>query len=387
MPDDASARSAARARASLIALHLIASVAVTLQQTVGHAQSNNYRIFRESYFHLIQGADLYASYPATQFDLFKYSPSFALLFAPFAVLPYSMGLLLWNITNALSLCIAMALLLSPRAAASALAIALLEAIGAMQNNQSNALCAALMIGALVALERERTALGASAIATGAAVKLFPLASGLLGLVSPRRWSHLAWCVVMGSACVLLPLLVTSPSALVAQYHSWTAVQRADATKIEMWWLGGVLERWSGVSVAHLPLQLAGVTWTMITAWLAKDRWGDAGLRRLLIASLLIFAVAFNHMAEPPTFVIAFAGIGIWWAALPRERWRDALVLAIVLFGSVTSTDIVPKHIRIEWIVPLRIKALMTAVAWFAVQGDVLRRLRPAIPSPIVTARP
>ena len=371
----------------MIALHLIASLVVTLQQTVGQAQSNNYRIFRESFFHLVHGADLYARYPATQFDLFKYSPTFALLFAPFAALPYSAGLLLWNLLNAASLCAAMALLLSPRAAAGALAIVLLEAIGAMQNNQSNALCAALMIGALVALERERTALGAAAIASGAAVKLFPLASGLLGLVSPRRWSHLAWCVVMGIVCVLLPLLVTSPSTLVTQYHSWTAVQRADATKIEMWWLGGVLERWSGVSIAHMPLQLAGVAWTIITAWRAKDRWGDAVLRRLLLAALLIFAVAFNHMAEAPTFVIAFAGIGIWWAALPRERWRDALVLVIVLFGSVTSADIVPRHIRIDWIVHYRIKALMTAVAWFAVQGDVLRRLRTVIPSPTVTARP
>ena len=371
-----------RMRTRMIAVHMIASAVITLQQTLGHAQSNNYRIFRESFFHVIQGTDLYAAYQ-TQFDLYKYSPAFALLFAPFAVLPYNAGLLLWNATNAATLCAALTLLLTPRAATAAMAIVLLEAIGAMQNNQSNGLCAALMIGALIGLERERPALGAGAIAGGVAVKLFPLTAGLLGLLSPRRWSHLAWCVVMGLLFALLPLVVTTPTELVAQYQSWFAVQRADATKIEMWWIGGVWERWSGTTIAHLPVQLAGVAWTLVTAWMARDRWNDAVVRRLLIASLLIFVVAFNHMAEAPTFVIAFAGIGIWWAVLPRERWRDIALVLIVLLGSVTATDIVPKQIRIDWIVRYRLKALVTVIAWCAVQVDVLRRVRAVSPLPDV----
>lgn len=332
----------------------------------------------------MQGVNLYAQFPTTQFDLFKYSPTFALLFAPFAIVPYSVGLLLWNVTNAAALCTAMVLLLTPRAATWALGIVFLEALGAMQNSQSNGLCAALMIFTLVALEREHVALGAAAVASGAAIKVYPLASGVLGLVSPKRWSHLLWCVVMGALCTLLPLLVTSPTTLLEQYRSWIVLQRADTAKIAMYWIGGVLERLKGAPVPHAPIQLFGVLWTLLIAWYAQRQWSDAVLRRLLLASLLLFAVVFNHMSESPTFVIAFAGVGIWWSVLPRARWRDATVLLALLIGSVGGTDAVPRHIRLAWIVEPRLKAWVTILAWCAVQYDILRLLRPASPLPVAS---
>ncbi len=363
----------------------MSAVIVTAQQTIGHAQSNNFQIFRESFAHLVRGVNLYGKFPTSQFDLFKYSPTFALLFAPFALVPYSVGLLLWNLTNAAALCIAMVLLLTPRAAAWALGIVFLEALGAMQNSQSNGLCAALMILALVALEREHVAWGAAAVASGAAIKVYPLASGLLGLVSPKRWSHLLWCIAMGALCLSLPLLVTSPTTLLGQYHAWFALQRADTTKIEMYWVGGVLERVTGNSVPHVPLQLLGVLWTITVAWRARLHWSDPVLRRLLVAALLLFAVVFNHMSESPTFVIAFAGVGIWWSVLPRARWRDAVVLLVVLIGSVGGSDAVPNHIRLAWIVEPRLKAWVTIFAWCALQYDMLRLLRPVSPLPVALA--
>lgn len=363
---------------------MLAAVLVSAQQTFGHAQSNNYQIFRESFVHLVQGVNLYAPYPTTQFDLFKYSPTFALLFAPFAIAPYAVGLLLWNVVNAAALSTAIVLLLTPRAAAWALGIVFLEALGAMQNTQSNGLCAALMIFSLVALEREHVAWGAAAVASGAAIKVYPLASGLLGLVSPKRWSHLLWCVATGALCALLPLFVTSPTRLFEQYRSWLVLQRADTTKIAMYWTGGVIERFTGAAVPHAPVQLIGVLWTVLIAWYAQGQWSDAVLRRLLLASLLLFAVVFNHMSESPTFVIAFAGIGIWWSVLPRARWRDAIVLLAWLIGSVGGTDAVPRHIRLAWIVEPRLKAWVTIVAWCAIQYDILRTLRRTIPLPIAS---
>jgi len=306
------------------------------------------------------------------------------MFAPFAMVPYAVGLLLWNVTNAAALCTAMVLLLTPRAAACALSIVFLEALGAMQNTQSNGLCAALMIFSLVALEREHVVWGAAAVASGAAIKVYPLASGLLGLVSPKRWSHLWWCVAMGAVFLLLPLLLTSPTTLFEQYRSWVVLQRADTAKIAMYWIGGVVEQLMGTPVPHLPVQLFGVLWTVLIAMYAQRQWSDAVLRRLFLASLLLFAVVFNHMSESPTFVIAFAGIGIWWSVLPRARWRDAIVLLALLVGSVGGTDAVPKHIRLAWIVEPRLKAWVTIVAWCAVQYDTMRILRKTSPLPIAS---
>lgn len=367
-----------------VAVSLLIATAITAQQTLGHARSNNFAIFRASFWHLLRGQDLYAAYPAEHWDLFKYSPTCAMLFAPFAALPYGVGLLFWNLLNAIALSGAIVLLLPGRAAVAALLIVLLEALGALQNTQSNALVAGLMILSVVALERGRVAAGAASIIVGATIKVFPLSAGLFGLLTPMRWKHVAWCVLIGCAILALPLAVTSPELLRFQYESWFAVQQQDNTKVGMAWLGGIIEIALGRAIPHAPVQLLGIATIVTTAWMAREQWNDDPIvRRLLLASLLIFSVVFNHMAESPSFVIAFAGLGIWWASLPRERWRDVLVLLIVLLGSVGGSDLVPKQTRIAVHGHYQVKAIATLVGWFALQYDLLRRLRPAAtPMPV-----
>ena len=64
---------------------------------------NNYMIFKYSFFHLIDNTNLYVDYPEECYDLFKYTPSFALFMGLFAFLPDILGLILWNLLNALVL--------------------------------------------------------------------------------------------------------------------------------------------------------------------------------------------------------------------------------------------------------------------------------------------
>ncbi len=68
-----------------------------------YTRYNNYIIFKQSFFHLIQNKDLFIHYPYEYWDLYKYSPTFALLFAPFALIPDLLGLILWNAINALAI--------------------------------------------------------------------------------------------------------------------------------------------------------------------------------------------------------------------------------------------------------------------------------------------
>lgn len=56
---------------------------------------NNYIIFKQSYFHLVEGDNLYQQYPEESWDLYKYSPTFALFFGILAWLPDLPGLILW----------------------------------------------------------------------------------------------------------------------------------------------------------------------------------------------------------------------------------------------------------------------------------------------------
>lgn len=357
-----------------ILLHVIIAAVATIQRLVVGSQINNFLIFRSSFFHLLRGQDLYGAYPLEHFDFYKYSPTWAFLFAPFAVVPIPLGLVLWNLTNAVLLCVAMRLLLPARAAAWALAIVFFEALGAIQNAQSNGVAAALMILALVASERQSLGPGAFAIACGTSIKIFPISAGIFGVLAPARHKHVLWCLAAGAVLLALPLLVTPPDTLLAQYRSWAAIGARDHLDIKQAWIGGIVESFRGRAIPHAPIQVVGVVWIVFISWRAARAWDNDIVRRLLLASLLVFATIFNHKGESPTYVIAYAGLGIWWSVLPRERWRDALVLAAFVIGSLGGTDIAPRGWRSAVHQGWQLKALCAVVAWGAMQVDLWRAI-------------
>src|SRR5207249_10597689 len=123
------------------------------QAMLGH--SNILGIFRPASLNLFAGRDLYAAHPEQHFDFYKYSPTFALLFAPLAYLPFALAFLCWSLLNGLLLWYALDRLLPERPATVALALVYLEVLFSMQYGQSNALVAALLILAFVALEQGR----------------------------------------------------------------------------------------------------------------------------------------------------------------------------------------------------------------------------------------
>ena len=115
----------------------------------GHTYTdyNNYIIFKQSFSHLIQGDNIYRLYPNEQWDLYKYSPTFALFMGLLAHLPDMVGLSIWNLLNALTLFAAIQILPFKRNIQSLLLwFVLLELLTSMQNAQSNGLMAGLMIG-------------------------------------------------------------------------------------------------------------------------------------------------------------------------------------------------------------------------------------------------
>src|SRR5262245_2862431 len=99
-------------QAALLVVWVAAVLVVSAQVTVyRHA---NFEIFRPSWHNLLAGKNLYASYPPL--DVFIYTPTFAVLFAPFALLPLWLGILLWNAANAGALYWGLGRALEPREA-------------------------------------------------------------------------------------------------------------------------------------------------------------------------------------------------------------------------------------------------------------------------------
>ena len=64
-------------------------------------------------------------------------------------------------------------------------------------------------------------------------------------------------------------------------------------------------------------------------------------RILVMASVLIFVTIFNYAAESPSYVIAVAGVALWFFSQPRTTVNLALLAATFLFTMLASTDLIP----------------------------------------------
>jgi hypothetical protein len=349
-----------------------AVVAATLQQGVAH-QNNNFLIFRAASLHLLHGQDLYAAYPALHKDFYKYSPSFALLFLPFALPPFALAMLLWNALNAGALYLTLGTVLPRRAADTARAIVFLDMLGSLQNVQSNAVVAALIIGSFAAYERRRTVLGSVAVITGAAIKIFPLAGASFAIFHPRRGRVAVALVVAAVVMLLLPLLVTPPATIVAQYASWRAIETKDAlargfSVMEM------LQLLFHRDWPNWPLQLAGVVALVAPVLARRDRWSEWSFRRLYLCSVLVFCVIFNHQAESPTFVIAIAGVAIWFTSLTRRTRLDWALMALVVLGTIlASSDAMPRVVQRDLFDAYRVKVVPCILLWLELQRRLWAR--------------
>jgi hypothetical protein len=304
--------------------------------------------------HLRAGQDLYAAYPNEQGtedrDRFKYSPTAAMFFAPFALLPFVAGLLLWTVLNALALYFAVDRLIPGRDGTFALLIVFPSLIAAIQSTSSNALIAALMVASFVALEGDRLVRSSTAIAAGALMKLYPAAAVPFVLLQPKPLRALAKLALVVAALLALPLLVTSPTELLHQYKSWTAILLGDAGDLTfarsimvVWrnWTGAVTPNWI------IQIVATGILVTPIA--FRRSQWSNPAFRKSMLASLLIYVVIFNHQAENSSYVIASVGLAVWYLNSERTLIRT-LLLVLCLVG---------------------LEAIPYTLVWFWLQFDLL----------------
>ena len=91
---------------------------------------------------------------------------------------------------------------------------------------------------------------------------------------------------------------------------------------------------------------------------------------LLLASLLVFCVLFNHQAESPSYSIAMMGAAIWYAASERTGWRTALLVACVAIVNLGSTDLMPRALYKAYYVPYLLKTVPLIPLWIVMQLEL-----------------
>jgi hypothetical protein len=351
---------------------------------VAYTHYNNFRIFERSFRHLLAGQDLYARYPAEYWDLFKYSPTFAALMAPFSLMPEWAGLVVWNLLNAGALAFALTRLsvLPERSRALVCWFLLPDALTAFQHLQANVLLAGLIVLAYVSLEEDRPGRAALFIVGAAYVKIYPVVAAVLALLYPRKRRFVLWAAVWLVVLAAVPLLCVSPDQLVAQYRSWARLLGSDASELTGLSVVRILHSWFHLDPPREAVALVGAAIWLLPL-LRIRLHADPRFRLSFLGSLLMWVVIFNHMAESATFVIAVVGVALAYFAGPR-RPLDQILLGLVF----VLTSMSPRFPR-SWVVnvlePYAIKAVPCVLFWAATVWHLLARVNRAAIEPVAVS--
>jgi alpha-1,2-mannosyltransferase len=181
------------------------------------------------------GDDLYEPYrPSSVQDGYRYSPTFAILMAPFAVMPDYLGGVAWRFASAGALLASLAWLarsvlpikLTADHFAWLLLLSLPLSLQSVNNGQANVLVIACMIGSVAAAASERWNLASVLMALAFVCKVYPLALGLLLMALYPRQLLLRMPLAI-AASLLAPFLCQEPHYVFDQYAKWFALLRAD----------------------------------------------------------------------------------------------------------------------------------------------------------------
>ena len=338
-----------------------------------YTEYNNYVIFKQSFFHLLQGRNLYVLFPIEQWDLYKYSPTFALAMGSLAYLPDWLGLTLWNILNALVLYWGIrSLPLNEKTKLSILWFVLLELLTSIQNAQSNGLLAGLMLLAFGSYHKGHTGRAALWLVAATFIKVYGAIGFALFFLFPQKPSFIAKAAAWTVLFAIVPLVVPGLgiAGLLAQYKNWTLMMAADQSASYGLSVMGWLHTWFGVNggkgvVTALGLALFLLPYGRITML------GQLRYQLLLLASMLIWVIIFNHKAESPTFVIAAVGAGLWYYTGPKTTVQRVAVVLFFIFTCMSPTDLFPRFVRDEIFKPYVIKAVPSIFLWVAVLWDLM----------------
>ena len=332
---------------------------------------NNYVIFKNSWYHLVAGTNLYDFYHEYA-DLYKYSPAFAFLMGPFAALPDPAGLFLWNLLNIFTLFFALNSLplLTDKKRLFIVLFILQELVVATQNSQSNALLAGLMLFAFTSLEKNKIAPAALFIVLGGFIKVFSFAGVLLFLLYPKKLKSVFFLSLWFVVLLALPLLVNSPSQLLQQYENWWILLKSDHAASTGMSIYIYTAQMLNAHVNKMLLLGAGII--ALLAPLARfKKFKEYRFRLSFLSLLLVWMVIFNHKAESPSYIIAMSGIACWGISASSTRSKKIL-LVITFFLTSAWTMIFPGY------GPVYVKPLMPVLVFGIILAELLRP-EPEIP--------
>ncbi|MDN3551277.1 glycosyltransferase family 87 protein [Mucilaginibacter aquaedulcis] len=362
---------------SMLVIWAIMAVFITNGRLNANA-INNYLIFKYAFINAVNHTDLYA---ASTFygDTNHYGPLFSLIMAPFAIMSDVIQLYAWQIFNVFLLFFAIHQLpLSTLNKNIICFVCTQELYTSLIEFQTNGAVAALIILSWVFIQNRSDFWAAFCIIVGLYVKLYGIVGIVFFLFSEQKLkfigSLLFWAVIL----FVLPMIFFSPQFIINSYGGWyhSLVQKNQLNVLSQYQdvsVAGMIRRiFNNDGLPSLPF-IAGGMLLLALPFLRISRYSEQSFRFLALSSILMFTVLFSSGSELVTYIIAFAGVGIWYMSIeqPVNKLEIGLLLFAIYFGSLFATDLFPKSWRVNIIKPYRLKVLPYLLVWLAVIYQML----------------
>ena len=360
-----------------IVLWLVVAIVSSLKQFLsGNPDKyNNYLIYKNVFYHLIDKVSLYKEYPDLYFDHNHYGPIFGLLIAPFAVLPDWLGMTLWSVFNTLVLIWAIKQLpLKLPNTTILLWICAHEFLTTILSFQFNPIMTAIIILSFVYTDKKKDFWAAFLIVFGLYVKLYGIVGLAFFFFSKDKLKFIGSLFFWAIALFVAPMLVSSPEYIIQTYIEWfdrlVVKNNENATLVSMQDISimGMSRRLlNDNSISNLPFLLFGIG-LFALPYLRISMYKDLKFKLLLLASVLIFTVIFSSGSESPTYIIAFVGVGIWFLLQTKPYSKFVLFLFVfaLILTSLSPSDLIPQFIREQYIRPYSLKALPCILIWLVI---------------------
>ena len=362
----------------VIAIYLLLAIVAGYKQYHHHSY-NNYLIFKYVYWHTVDLQNLYNNYPE-YFDSNHYGPLFSIFIAPFALLPDGLGAILWNVANVLILLWGIySLPISLNKRTIIAWICAHEALTALFSFQFNIALTGIILLSFSYLIKKKEIQSAFFIAFGTLVKLYGIVGLAFFFFSKNKLKFIIGCFIAFAVLFALPMVISSPAFVIQSYSDWYHSLahkndlNASLTSFQDISLMGMVRRATGnINIPNAPFLLVGLVLFGLP-YLRIKQYKHIGFRLMLLASTLIFTVIFSSGSESPTYIIAFAGVAIWFTVQqnPKKGWIIALFIFAFILTSLSPTDIFPRPVK-EFIRLYSLKALPCVIIWLTIVYQMMK---------------
>ncbi|MXV51590.1 DUF2029 domain-containing protein [Pedobacter sp. HMF7647] len=337
---------------------------------------NNFLIFRGTYVHALNGVNLYDFDPSCCQDTNHYGPIFSLIMAPLSFVGVQTASYIFQIANALLVWYAIDKLPLNQLKKNAICLICTQELNmTLQTYQTNGAIAAFIILGWVCIVNRKDFWGVFWMMTGFFIKLYSIVGLVFFFISSKKKMFIYALVPASVILFILPMVIFKPAFITQSYIDWVhSLQHkneinllASTTYQDVSVMGMVKRIFKTENLPLLPFLLPAAVIFMLPI-LRKNSLSSMEAKFSLLASALIFPVLFSTGSETVTYIIAYAGIGIWFVTrqMPYTAWQIILMVIAIYLGSLFETDLCPHYIKKHYMIPYALKALPTLMVWLTI---------------------